>query len=431
MPRPHRLLALLIGIAAILLTVAPGLQADVSPGETIDKSRLAEVRPLISPSIEWILDRGATMKVAEPKPVGWPQAFREATERYAGQVRLAPDGLTLENYIAGQPFPTLDPNDPAMAVKVMWNYEYRPYPGTDDFVEYDFPAWDGSLNREAPMSVERLFRIGESRRLYYNGRLVVDPKPEMPNASGYRFQEFVGPILAPYDLKGVGLLTYRYIDPAKPDASFLYLPVLRRVRRLSTAQRSDAILGTDADPDSFWGYAGHIAWMAWRFLGEKEMLGVMHGEHYPIQQCPGAADFMFCDTWEKRRVYVIEGRSRLSQYAYGKRILYIDKQAWVVTYEDIYDQAGELWKVWIDDHQFRDRAFPGATKYPEEQDFYAGLLMLDMQLEHATYVPHPGADPPGHEGWHFNRGPDARTDASPSGSIPEMFSIASLVARGN
>src|SRR5439155_17051650 len=83
-------------------------------------------------------------------------------------------------------------------------------------------------------------------RLYYNGRLVVDPKPEMPNASGSRFQEFVGPILAPYDLKGVGLLTYRYIDPAKPDASFLYLPVLRRVRRLSTAQRSDAILGTDA-----------------------------------------------------------------------------------------------------------------------------------------------------------------------------------------
>jgi len=43
----------------------------------------------------------------------------------------------------------------------------------------------------------------------------------------------------------------------------------------------------------------------------------MHGEHYPIQQCPGAADFMFCDAWEKRRVYVIEGRSRLSQYAYG------------------------------------------------------------------------------------------------------------------
>src|SRR5437870_11247165 len=431
MPRPHRLPALLIGIAAVLLTVAPGLRADVSPGETIDKSRLAEVRPLISPSIEWILDRGATMKVAETKPVGWPQAFREATERYAGRVGTGRGGLTLENYSAGSAFSTLESNDAVMAVKVMWNYEYRPYPGTDDFVEYDFTAWDGALNREAPMSVERLFRIGESRRLYYNGRLVVDPKPEMPNASGYRFQEFVGPILAPYDLKGVGLLTYRYIDPAKPDASFLYLPVLRRVRRLSTAQRSDAILGTDADPDSFWGYAGHIAWMAWRFLGEKEMLAVMHGEHYPIQQCPGTADFMFCDVWETRPVYAIEGRSKLPQYAYGKRVLYIDRQAWVVAYEDIYDRGGELWKVWIDDHQFRDQAFPGARKYPEEQDFYAGLLMLDMQLEHATCVPHPGAEPPGNEGWYFNQGAEARTAASPAGGVPDTFTVAALVARGS
>ena len=31
--------------------------------------------------------------------------------------------------------------------------------------------------------------------------------------------------------------------------------------------------------------------------------------------------------------------------------------------------------------------------------------MLDMQLEHATYVPHPGVE--GHEGWFFNEGPNA------------------------
>src|SRR5439155_270315 len=226
---------------------------------------------------------------------------------------------------------------------------------------------------------------------------------------------FVGPVLAPFDLKGIGLITYRFIDPGQQDMSFLYLPALRRVRRLSTAQRSDALLGTDADPDSFWGYGGHIAWMQWRFLGEREMLGVLHGEHYPIQRCPGAADFMFCDAWEKRTVYAIEGISKLAQYAYGKRVIYVDKQAMVVAYEDIFDKAGELWKVWIDNHQFRDQAYPGARKYPEEQDFYAGLLMLDMQLEHATYVPHPAVE--GHEGWFFNEGPNARTDASGAGSV--------------
>ena len=428
--RLRRAAVSLMAVAGLELAATP-LRADVSPGQVVGKQDLAAVRTLISPSIEWILDRGATMKIVEKKPIGWPKAYADATEKYAGQVRLAPNGLTLEHYIAGQPFPNLDPADQAIAVKAMWNYEYRPYPGTDDFVEYDFPSWDGSLNKDTAMTIERQLRIGEARRLYYNGRLVADPKPEMPNPAGYRYQEFVGPVLSPFDLKGVGLLTYRFVDPGNADASFLYLPVLRRVRRLSTAQRSDALLGTDADPDSFWGYAGHIAWMDWAFLGEREMLAVMHGEHYPIQQCPGTADFMFCDVWEKRPVYAIEGRSKLPQYAYGKRVLYIDRQAWVVAYEDIYDRGGELWKVWIDDHQFRDQAFPGARKYPEEQDFYAGLVMLDMQLEHATCVPHPGAEPPGNEGWYFNQGAEARTAASPAGAVPETFTVAALVARGN
>src|SRR5262249_2125459 len=54
------------------------------------------------------------------------------------------------------------------------------------------------------------------------------------------------------------------------DDTWLYMPSRRRVRRLSTAQRSDALFGQDADIDSFYGYAGHIAWMNWRFLGEKQ-----------------------------------------------------------------------------------------------------------------------------------------------------------------
>jgi len=31
---------------------------------------------------------------------------------------------------------------------------------------------------------------------------------------------------------------------------------------------------------------------------------------------------------EKRKVYVMEGISKLPQYTYGKRILYIDAEAW-------------------------------------------------------------------------------------------------------
>jgi hypothetical protein len=202
------------------------------------------------------------------------------------------------------------------------------------------------------------------------------------------------------------------------------------VRRLSTAQRSDALFGQDTDPDSYWGYNGHIAWSEWKFLGEQKMLGVLHGEHYPMKACEGEANYMFCDAWEMRDMWVVEGVSKLPQYAYGKRVIFIDKEALVVAYSDIYDRNAELWKVWIDNHQFKTAAFPGATVYDEEKDFYAGLTMVDMQLMHATYVPHPGDEPAGHEGWYFNMGEKAATKYKPSGAVPESFTVAKLIEQG-
>ena len=117
-----------------LLLAVPHLAADVRPGEVLAKGDIPRLGTLVSPSIEWILRRGATMKIAEPRPVGWPKAYQEATEKYASQVQLAADGLTIRHYVSGPPFPNLQLADPAIGVKLMWKYEYRPYPGTDDFV---------------------------------------------------------------------------------------------------------------------------------------------------------------------------------------------------------------------------------------------------------------------------------------------------------
>jgi hypothetical protein len=56
--------------------------------------------------------------------------------------------------------------------------------------------------------------------------------------------------------------------------------------------------------------------------------------------------------------------------------------------------------------------------------------MVDMQLMHATYVPHPGDEPPNHEGWYFNKGPESRTKYKPSGAVPESFTVAKLIEQG-
>jgi hypothetical protein len=164
--------------------------------------------------------------------------------------------------------------------------------------------------------------------------------------------------------------------------------------------------------------------MEWKLLGEKEMLGVMHAQNFPAKWAAGSANFAFDEVWEKRNVWVLEGTSKLAQYAYSKRILWIDKESYVVLYSDIYDRAGNLWKVWLNDFTFRTAAFPGAAiTYPDEQAFLPAIVMVDIQASHATKATLPSNRFPGEQGWYFNQG-------AKSGTSPEYFTVASMISAG-
>ena len=422
--RPRRGLQTAAVVAGLLLSATP-MWADVQPGDTVGPNDVAKIRDLISPGLEWCVKYGLPMRIVAPKTVTWPAEYKQATEKYAGQVKLEGDGLTLSNYVAGLPFPNLDPNDPQVALKIMWNFEYKPAI-TDDLDLRNFDADTGSIGPMQAMSVERHFLLDHLRSMFYTGRLYQEPKPEYePNPSKFRSQTGLYPILEPFDLKGVGAVGNRYVDPAKQDDQWLYLPSLRRVRRLSTAQRSDALFGQDTDVDSYYGYAGHIAWMDWKFLGEKEMIGVAHAKNFPVKWHE-KVDWAFDEVWEKRKVYVIEGVTKLPQYAFGKRVIFIDKESWGIPYSDMYDRSGELWKIWINNASARKKAFEGANaiEYPDEQAFVPAIVMVDMQLEHATKAALPSHRFPGEQGWYFNQGEKA-------GISDEWFTVAALVGAGH
>jgi hypothetical protein len=419
-----RVARVLVSLLALAPLGAVRAHADVAAGDKITDQNIAKVKDLISPGLEWCIKRGFPINIVEPRRVDWPQAYKDATEKYSGQVKLSADGLTLQNYVAGQPFPNIDPKDPQIALKIMHNYDYGFGQGVDDTDLRNFDADTGSIADHGPMTVERHFLLDHFRRLFWVARLYEDPKPEKPNPSGYRAQQGLYPILEPFDLKGVGALGNRYLDPSKQDDSWLYLPSLRRVRRLSTAQRSDALFGQDTDVDSYYGYAGQIAWMSWKYLGEKDIIGVLHADHYPVKW-DDKVDWAFNDNWEKRHVYVIEGVSKLPQYAYSKRVLFIDKESWGIPYTDIYDRSGELWKIWINDVTFRKQApVSGAISYDDEQPFAPAIVMVDMQLEHATKASLPSPRFPGEQGWYYHQGEKA-------GVTDDWFTVAALVNAGH
>jgi len=414
---------LLSALLSLVLCTAP-VRGTVKPGDVITAQNVDEAGDMISPGVKWCVQRGMIIHVVAPQEIELPKPYVEATEKYAPQVRLAPDGLKLENYVAGLPFPHIDVNDPQVAMKIMWNYEYKPFV-TDDGDARNFDADTGTINAGEPLKVERHFILDHIRTLYYNGRIFVDPKPELPNPDGIRYKGSLHPILEPSDLKGVGSTSIRYIDPKRQDDTWLYLPTLRRVRRLSSAQRSDALFGQDTDADSYGGYAGQIGWMNWRFLGETKILAPFHAAHYPVKWCDPPGDFAFCDDWETRDAWVVEGTSKLPQYAYGKRLLFIDKNTYLVAFSDIFDHDGQLWKVWMNEWSFRNQAFPNAHyTYDTPFAFLPSIVMVDVQLQHATRAALPSLAYPGEEGWYFNKGAEV-------GNTEDFFTVAHLIAAGS
>lgn len=413
----------ILGVLAYVAGIATQGAAQL-PANSVTVANADSVVAQVSPGVLWCIQHGMNLTLGPYKGIALPAAYVAATRQYAGQVRLADNGTRLEGYVAGMPFPSIDTNDPDLATKIMWNYYYRPY-FTDDYTWRNFAADTGPLNDGRGMSIERSYTVRHFGRLFYNGRLYVDPKPELPNPERIRYKELTGPIITPLDLKGIGSLSYRFLDLNEQDRTWLYMPTLRRVRRLSAAQRSDSVFGQDTDLDSYYGYSGNIAWMSWRFLGEKQMLGAFH-THSPVQWCAGNGDFAFCDVWEPRQVYIVEGISKLPQYAYSKRILYIDKETYSVLYMDAYDHAGALWKLWINQWRTVDRASGSrdVTVYPDEQLFNPSFIMVDVQLRHATRSWTPTAASTNGEEEFFNVG-------SEKAGIPESYyEVSHLIEAG-
>jgi hypothetical protein len=386
----------MLAAGAVGLAVPGFASADVNPGDKITKDNMAQAGDLLIPAMQWYVQQGMTIEVIPYKKIELPRLYKEATEKYSGQVQLSADGKDLVNYVSGLPFPNIDANDPMAAYKVMWNQEQKPAytdnVGTEWILEL--------VNSKGEL--ERTYGSQFWRRMMWTGRMYTDPKPVIPHNPPIRYTEQFGPLFIPNDLKGAGVLNMRYLPADAPDDSYMYLPELRRVRRISVANRSDAFWGTDMDLDSLWGMNAKISYWSMRLLAEKEILAPAHETDYGTREiwCAppdgkhGPVSFMPCSKWEKRPVFVIEGLpTGYSQYAFSKRIFYPDKDFWNMNFSEQYDQGGELWKVWFNMFTYSKKPYDsyptkplvgGKYGYEDEWPFTPHGMQADIQTAHAS-----------------------------------------------
>ena len=416
-------------LMAVAMFAAPPLYAQVKPGDVITKDNANQVRNLLTPGNLVMVQQGMQMNIIATDKLEWPPPYKSATEKYSPQVHLAPDG-TLQNYVAGQPFPLLDPNDPQIASKIMWNFSYRPlYTDDADLRDAEVANYTAS-SKGSPVD---FFTVGHFA--FYNniGRIEVPPVPTDPDgaASGIRYRFGFYPLLEPSSLRGFGLIRFRHLDPKIEDNTWTFQPGSRRVRRQSPAILSDAIgmlagfgahgaagggngpsggaaYASVIDPDSYFGFAAKIEEYNYKYLGEKEMLACVHAKNSPAVACPYDGGRTICpENWEMRHVYAVEANAKPgNDSVIPKRVLYLDSEGWFITASDQYDREGKLWKSIATFNTYRDRPVPDAKVaiYPYKRMFQVGLVDEDLTTAGTSVVYMPGPESQDHECWYIDMG---------------------------
>jgi len=388
-------------LVAVLLLFCARVQAAELPTE-IRPDNVAQARDVLLPSVTRWVERGdLTLRTGTLRySPRWDDAFVTASQanrgRYDVDAQLnVVDAATREQpaYVFGLPFPAIDAADPAAGVKVLWNRWYTVYKRT----QVSVPSHIHILGREGLVrDVEAV-----TTTMAYTGR---EGGPiENPEATEYR--EIVLQT-APTYVEGVATLTWRYGDE-RWDSLWVYVPLSRRVRQATSANRSDALAGSDVTLDDALVWAGKNQSFSWKLVASRDVLvpamsldpqplhagkrwtngsewktgddyaGIRWG--YEVDGWRGAPWAPTNALWVTRPVWVVEGRPRDRYYSYGRQLFYVDRETFQAYYKVVDTPAGEYWKTVMADL--------GMSCAPRQERCYpvvAMSLFVDDKNDRAT-----------------------------------------------
>jgi len=128
-------------------------------------------------------------------------------------------------------------------------------------------------------------------------------------------------------VKGLASLTWTYLDPTRKNDSWLWVPSLRKVRKISSSNDDDAFMGSDFSVEDI---------ITRRF--EDETYTLLREENFKGYACEFDKKVYYTNTPS----YVIECRPKRSPWYYSKRILWVDKATGGGFYEEKHDFNGRM-----------------------------------------------------------------------------------------
>ena len=378
--------AILALFAALLLATpalakspedAGALVPQFQEGDIITMDQIEKLKPFLPQEFwdnrDFFFYEGMQLEIGASQDYSVAKEYQAATDRFRGQPRIGPDG-SLENYTAGEPFPyqSIDcKGDPQAGVKWMWDFDHQ-WDGDGATASFFYSYWD--RGEQLP-----LYYQGSAKTIWLANRV---EKQYLDTNGGDIFRgekrkfAFGVQVDAPFDARGIMLISYRYKSSegprsqAKNDDTWVYVPTLRRVRRISTAQRTDAVSGTDFTFDDLRSFAGIVPQYEWQCLGEMKMIAPMNTKvkAYPYEKDHnfGPYGLSFADDrWQLRDAVLIRMKPKNEDHPYHHKDIYLDKQTKTALYSFAYDQKEELWKIiWHNKRWSEDKSLTGEWYKP-------------------------------------------------------------------
>ncbi len=154
-------------------------------------------------------------------------------------------------------------------------------------------------------------------------------KQRVRNTTGYR--KYYGDekrtvifYKSPKNIKGTAFLTFDYPEVEKDDDQWLYLPAMRKVRRISASDRGDYFLGTD---------------FSYEDIKNESKVTIEDYTYKTIGE----------ETIDGHLCYVVEGipvsKGIAKELGYGRTKAWVDKEIWMARRVDYWDTRGNYLKT--------------------------------------------------------------------------------------
>ncbi|MDR2303756.1 MAG: outer membrane lipoprotein-sorting protein [Treponema sp.] len=122
---------------------------------------------------------------------------------------------------------------------------------------------------------------------------------------------------SPRDVAGTGYLSFSYDDESRDDDMWLYLPAMRRVRRITGSGKNDDFMGTDFTYEDMGSRS--LARDTFAFQGEESIDGTA--------------------------CRIVEAKPKDRNDPYGRRVIWVRKDSDIIAAADYYDRQGKLLKT--------------------------------------------------------------------------------------